>query len=75
MVIIPKKKFPEGVSLITLIDTIGRTYCERVFYIHGKKNYSISIVSDNEVYAPKQKVTLQISVRDNYDKPASANLS
>jgi hypothetical protein len=72
---LPKKEFPEGVAQITLMDTNGKTYCERVYYVHPKENYRISIIPDHEVYAPRQKVTLQISVRDTSDEPVSANLS
>lgn len=74
-VIFPKKEFPEGVALITLMDTIGKTYCERVYYVHSKENYRISIIPDHEVYAPRQKVTLQVAVKDTSDNPVSANLS
>lgn len=74
-VILPKKEFPEGVALITLMDTTGRKYCERLYYVHKTENYRISIIPDNEVYAPRQKVTLQISVKDTSDKPVYANLS
>jgi hypothetical protein len=70
-----KKEFPQGIACLTLLDTTGRTYCERVFYIHPRENYRISIIPDQEVYAPRQKVTLQISVRDTSDIPVSANLS
>jgi hypothetical protein len=74
-VILPKKEFPEGVAMITLMDTTGMTYCERLYYVHQKENYRISIIPDHEVYAPRQKVTLQISVTDTTDYPVSANLS
>jgi hypothetical protein len=74
-VILPKNEFPEGVALITLMDTTGKKYCERAYYIHLMENYRISIIPDTDVYAPRQKVTLQISVRDTSDEPVSANLS
>ena len=74
-VILPKKEFPEGVALITLMDTTGKTYCERAYYVHSKENCLISIISDHEVYAPRQKVTLQIAVKDTSGNPVSANLS
>jgi hypothetical protein len=70
-----KKEFPQGIACITLVDTTGRTYCERVFYIHPRENYRISIIPDRQVYTPRQKVTLQISVRDTSDLPVLANLS
>ena len=72
---LPKKEFPEGVAQLTLMDTTGKTYCERVYYVHPKENYRINIIPDHEVYAPRQKVTLQISVRDTSDESVSANLS
>lgn len=74
-VILPKKEFPEGVALLTLMDTTGKKYCERAFYIHSRENYHISIIPDNEVYTPRQKVILQISVKDSSNNPVSANLS
>ena len=74
-VILPKNEFPEGVALITLMDTTGKKYCERACYIHLMENYRISIIPDTDIYAPKQKVTLRISVRDTSDEPVSANLS
>jgi hypothetical protein len=75
LVILPKKKFPEGLALVTLMDTIGKTYCERVYYVHSKENFRISIIPDHEVYDPRQKVTLQIAIKDTSDNPVSANLS
>jgi hypothetical protein len=74
-VILPKNEFPEGVALITLMDTTSKKYCERAYYIHLMGNYHISIIPDTDVYAPRQKVTLQISVRDASDESVSANLS
>jgi heterodisulfide reductase subunit A-like polyferredoxin len=74
-VILSKKEFPEGVALITLMDTTAKKYCERAYYVHPKKNYQITIIPDHEAYAPRQKVTLQISVRDTSDNPVAANLS
>jgi hypothetical protein len=74
-IILPKMEFPEGIALITLIDSTGKTYCERMNYVYSKQNYSISIIPDHKVYAPRQKVTLQIAVKDTSNNPVSANLS
>jgi hypothetical protein len=74
-VILPKKEFPEGVALMTLMDTTGKAYCERLYYVHSMENYRISIIPDHEVYAQRQKVTLQIAVKDTSNNPVSANLS
>jgi hypothetical protein len=74
-VILSKKEFPEGVALITLIDTLGKIYCERPFYVNSKENYHISIIPDHDVYAAREIVTLHIAVKDSSDYPVAANLS
>ncbi|HEY4787873.1 MAG TPA: hypothetical protein VIH57_17580, partial [Bacteroidales bacterium] len=74
-VTLPKNDFPEGIARITLMDTTGITYCERIYYVRNKENYQIKVSPDSKVYAPRQKVTLQISVKDTANKPVAANLS
>jgi TonB-dependent SusC/RagA subfamily outer membrane receptor len=75
MVIIPKKKFAAGINRITLVDTTGKAYCERLYYITQAPRYYISIQPDKKTYAPRQIVNLQISVKDPDNKPVMANLS
>lgn len=74
-VIIPKKEFMGGITRITLIDTTGKAYCERLYYIPQYQKYKINIISDKKIYAPRQVVNLQISVHDSMNNPIVANLS
>jgi hypothetical protein len=74
-VILSKKEFPEGIALLTLMDTTGKLYCERAYYINSQEKYQINVVPDKKVYTPRQKVILQISVKDTSNNPVSANLS
>jgi TonB-dependent SusC/RagA subfamily outer membrane receptor len=74
-VAVPKSAFPEGIARITLEDTLGKPYCERLFYISGNKSYSLTIEADKKVIVPRQKVTLKISARDTSGNPVSAFLS
>jgi hypothetical protein len=74
-VVLSKKEFPEGIALVTLMDSTGRLYCERAYYIYSKKKYQINVVPDKSEYTSRQKVTLQISVKDTSNNPVSANLS
>ncbi|MCX6236456.1 MAG: TonB-dependent receptor plug domain-containing protein [Bacteroidia bacterium] len=75
MVNLPKKEFPEGIARITLMDTVGKAYCERVCYVQTMEKYRISIVPDSNIYAPKQRSKLRISVKDTSNNPVAANLS
>jgi hypothetical protein len=74
-VVLSKKEFPEGIALVTLMDTTGKLYGERAYYIYSKEKYQINVVPDKKEYDPRQKVTLQISVKDTSNNPVSANLS
>jgi hypothetical protein len=74
-VILPKKMFNEGINKISLIDTSGISFCERLYYVHTKENYCINIIPDKKNYAPREKVTLQIAIKDSSNKPVIANLS
>ncbi|MGD0756367.1 MAG: carboxypeptidase-like regulatory domain-containing protein [Bacteroidales bacterium] len=74
-VVLSKKEFPEGIALLTLMDTTGKLYSERAFYIYSKEKYQINVIPDKKEYTPRQKVTLQVSVKDTSNNPVSANLS
>lgn len=74
-VVLSKKEFPEGIALMTLMDTTGKLYSERAYYIYYKEKYQINVVPDKKEYTQRQKVTLQISVKDSSNNPVSANLS
>jgi TonB-dependent SusC/RagA subfamily outer membrane receptor len=75
LIAVPKTLFPEGIARITLFDTTGKAYCERLIYISGNNKIHIRITPDKKIYAPRQKVTVQISVKDSANKPIAANLA
>ncbi|MCX6239704.1 MAG: hypothetical protein NTY07_19530 [Bacteroidia bacterium] len=70
-----KSEFPDGIARMTLMDKTGKIYCERIFNIRTKENYKISVVPDSKVYAPRQKVTLHITVKDTSNNSVPAYLS
>jgi alpha-2-macroglobulin-like protein len=72
---IPVENFPAGVAQVTLFDDNGIPRCERLVFINSFKNLRITITSNKEKYAPREKVNLRISATDENNKPVSANLS
>lgn len=70
-----KRNLPEGIDRLTLVDTTGKAFCERLFYCEHPALYQITVVPDNKVYAPRQLVNLKISVKDTANSPVFANLS
>jgi hypothetical protein len=72
---IPKAQAPAGVNIVLLSDEMSRPNCERLFFINPKDNVKLSVVTDKDTYAPKEKSTVTIKVTDGNNKPVTANLS
>ncbi len=70
-----KRYFPEGIVRFTLLDNQYRPHCERLAYHDKIRQTIINVSPDKERYAPREKVTLNVSVRDSADKPVRAYLS
>jgi hypothetical protein len=74
-ILLPKDQFPGGIAHLTLMDTLNKPYCERLFYIQPTNQARVSVVTDKKEYLPREKVSLQISVTDTANHPLPANLS
>jgi hypothetical protein len=72
---IPKKYFPVGIVRFTLLDNQFRPHCERLAYADITRQVKIKVSPDKEIYAPREKVILKISVRDSADHAVKAYLS
>lgn len=72
---VPKRYFPEGIVRFTLLDNQYRPHCERLAYHNKIRQTIINVTPDKEKYAPREKVTLHVSVRDSANKPVRAYLS
>lgn len=74
-VYLSKTDFPEGITRITLMDINGIIYCERVCYVESRQKYKIQISPDKPEYGLRQKVCMDICVKDTSGIPVSTNLS
>ncbi|MFB9863077.1 TonB-dependent receptor plug domain-containing protein [Rufibacter immobilis] len=72
---IPKEKFPTGISQITLFDQAGEPLAERLVFVNQNKNLQITITPDKPTYKPREKVTLQVEVKDAAGSPVVGNFS
>jgi hypothetical protein len=57
---IDKAKLPEGISHLTLFNSVRQPVCERLVFIRPKNKNSTSISSDKKSYEKRQKVNLSI---------------
>ncbi|GGK88676.1 TonB-dependent receptor plug domain-containing protein [Rufibacter glacialis] len=72
---IPKEKFPSGISQITLFNQAGEPVSERLVFINQGPQLQVSLTPDKPVYKPREKVTLQVQVKDQAGNPVAGNFS
>lgn len=71
----PTEEFPAGIAQITLFDSKGVPLCERLAFVNRDRQLSITVESEKEKYLPREKVKLNITVKDDEGNPVPANLS
>ena len=72
---IPIKDFPMGISKLTLFDSKGQAHCERLVFVNPNKHLNISVKTDKEKYAPREKVVMDINISDQEGHPVAGNFS
>ena len=69
------KDFPAGILQLTLFDSRGIARCERLVFANKERQLKISLETDKQKYLPREKIKLNLSVKDERGLPSSANLS
>ncbi len=72
---IPTKDAPIGLAQLTLFDTQERPHAERLVFLNKDKTLDIKITTDKNQYLPREKVSMQIKVKDENGKPVKGNFS
>lgn len=74
-IVFPTNLFPIGVTQITLFDSKGIERAERLVFVNKDRQLNVSIETEKEKYLPREKVKLNITVKDERGMPMPANLS
>ncbi len=53
---------PKGLNQLTLTDSLGRPYAERLFFAHFNKRPTVEISTDQPTYGNRKKVTLKLKL-------------
>lgn len=72
---ISRALLPQGITAITLFDSDNKPQCERLLYNEPAEKAGIILKTDKMVYAPKSKVTLNISTLNQDSLSLKGNLS
>ena len=54
---------PKGLNQLTLTDSLGRPYAERVFFAHFNKRPMVEISTDQPTYGTRKKVTVKLKLK------------
>ena len=73
---IPKDRFQSsGVVQITLFDQLGKPMCERLIFIDKADALNITLKTDKTTYKPREKVQVEMSVKDDFGDPVVGDFS
>jgi hypothetical protein len=71
-----RKQFPEGILELVLLDPAGKPLVSRRLYnATGAHQLQADLTLDKETYGTKEKVTLDLNLRDAAGNPVVGNLS
>ena len=72
--VIPKNKFPTGILQVSLLSSEGDPLSERIVFIQHNDMLNVTLNSDRQVYATRQKVRMNVLVK-NKEVPVSGTFS
>jgi hypothetical protein len=72
---IPRSKFPDGITQITLFDGQGKPVAERLIYQNQKETISISLKTDTLIYKNRSFVAVYADAAYANGRPAPGNFS
>jgi len=65
----PSTVFPIGVTQFTLFDSKAIARCERLAFVNKDKQLSITVETEKDKYLPREKVKMNITVKDERGLP------
>jgi len=72
---IPKAKLGDGITHLTLFDDQSRPICERLIFLNNSKPLQVQLTPAKSTYQPRQKVEVEIAVKDAEGKPVEGSFS
>ena len=72
---IAKETLPEGVNQLTLFDTEGRIYADRLFFIPLTRSVQFSLNGKKAIYQPREKVEMNFKLTDTEGNPVRTMFS
>ena len=72
---IETSEMPIGIITLTLFDEKGLSQAERLAFVNKDKRLNIEMATDKKKYLPRERVDLNISVKDHKGRPVQGNFA
>jgi hypothetical protein len=66
---------PAGITSFSVIDTVGNTYCERLFFVRSMNLPVLKMESDKKAYDKREPVDLKLNIQSISGKPVNGSFS
>lgn len=73
--LLPRADLAEGISHFTLFDGSLQPVCERLFFVHPRKELQVSVSANQKVFHPRKKVTVTVETKNSKGIAGSAHVS
>jgi len=72
---ISESLLPRGIVSLSVIDSLGNTYCERLSFVRNFNFPTVSMQSDKPVYSKRELVNLDFNVLSQQGNPVKGNFA
>ena len=72
---ISESLLPAGIVSLSVVDSLGNTYCERLSFVRNFNFPTVSMQSDKPVYSKREVVNLDLKVLSQQGNPLKGNFS
>jgi TonB-dependent SusC/RagA subfamily outer membrane receptor len=72
---LPENILPAGINSISVIDSLGNTYCERIIFVRPLLLPQFNVNSDKNYYGKREPVSLAFNVQSSTGKPFEGDFS
>jgi len=70
-----KRRLHTGIATVTLFSPMGEPHCERLLFVQNYDQLNIGADSNKTTYAKREKVKIELNIKDRAGNPSSGHFS
>ncbi len=72
---LPLTNIPKGIATVTILDSVGKPWAERLFFAHFNKRVNVQILVPKEKIQPREKISVNIKITNEKGLPEKSYVS